>query len=170
MISCRNCSYGCCCICYNPECYLCKDNRCRFLTYPDHYVCFSCRRGWKMGGDKYWHDPNVPEDFPYRKLGDRNPTCSQCQQEGTVVSPTFRLPKRHDKEGWEVLQIMFQKNNFGECKKNTLGYFWNFFFGCTVHLPQEISSLIWYPSRKSECNDWLKYMSTKVVKNWPKNK
>lgn len=115
-MSCLNCGYNCCCTCDKPrgECRLCNI-QCELVgrvqaidpdyIYPDHYVCFKCRRGWKSS-DRYPHNTSCItlqelRNYPYNV---RKCRCSQCGDLGQKVGKNLKIPKRKKVKDWKLLE------------------------------------------------------------------
>jgi hypothetical protein len=121
-MSCGNCSYNCCCRCENKSsCRICKIDRCGHgAEYPQHHLCLDCKHVWKTRegsviirkgrviNEAYMHDK---KDIKDRKkyIGDesydmKSTSCPFCNNPGIIVGLNFRVPKKNDKKGWELLQ------------------------------------------------------------------
>ncbi|AYV87097.1 MAG: hypothetical protein Sylvanvirus24_12 [Sylvanvirus sp.] len=94
----------------------------------DHYLCFTCRRGWKSGlrntipmpkgrltmsrqdvPDHNWNEDRITrqeeKELEILKLKLTGVSrCSQCAHPGTKVGPDCRWPKASDIKGWLALQ------------------------------------------------------------------
>lgn len=131
-MSCQNCSYNCCCKCeqYNGDCRYC-DLQCngsrrmkitgniehnKYIDYdydyPNHYICFKCRIGWKSA-EKYPHDDRRERGLITKKqlaneYYDKHDTdkiaCYKCGTKGYLVGKNLRIPKKNKVKEWKLLE------------------------------------------------------------------
>lgn len=172
---CGNCSYGCCCSCKNEKCYLCSYNRgkaCRSLEtyreerYPDHYICWDCKRTWKVSFFDRRSIETKRKDVYSRNgytysLCRYTPRCGSCGKPGDQMPLSFRPPKLNDKNGWILIKKMHDREGL-IAKHENLASDWSF---CHMfHQSDEYRNKVWLPKKLSEYDDWIEFMNnTKSV-------
>jgi len=103
---CPNCS--CCCGC---KCRICRStvHECYEAytspPYPPHFVCFPCRKGWKVKPRDKLEEERKP--LKYMRYFDVTPRCPSCGKDGSQVSYDFRLPKRRDVRAWTLAKKLY---------------------------------------------------------------
>ena len=100
-----------CSSCGCPHCSCCCSCKCRFcrstqresfeprakLPYSEHFVCWSCKRGWKT---KHQSEEEEEKDF-------KGSRCPKCAADGSPVGFDFRLPKRSDNKAWSLAHKIY---------------------------------------------------------------
>jgi hypothetical protein len=82
-----------------------------------------------------------------------------------MVPVVFMAPKFTDTDGWELKRRLYDRTLFDDCRVFTLGSIWHQ-LGVRFmhHMPARIRSVINYPVKLVDFDDWVKYMSTQTVK------
>jgi len=159
--TCGNCE----CNCQRENCHICRQmymmnitdgsnhviTRCRIQCmytlkysinlsdhYLRHYLCFNCKIGRK----------------------DRS-ECYLCKKPVLQVSSNIRVPKKNDKHGWKLLELLLTKDVFSKSKKDTLASYWynNGGLNCTEHMSRTTSKLFMIPTKMNQYDDWCIYMN-----------
>ncbi len=181
---CGNCGYGCCCGCNRKDnCYLCSYDKyhisaCHYLEkynrekYPYHYVCWPCKKTWKVSFLDRRNSETKEKDNNYHKTGQCpsnwcRPQCPQCGEDGERVPYSFRGPKQKDIKGWELTKKLFNYEGIIN-KKGYLSGRWR--PGNMVHEEDRIRNMIWLPKKLSEYDDWVVFMNTTKIPHEYKSK
>lgn len=169
MSHCGNCTHGCCCYCTRENCGLCRRNhdggykKCAYTYYKSHYICLTCRRGWKRGEVK---QPGSEES----KFWEYTPSrCSICKQNGIEVSKVIAIPASHKTGQWQILTSIFEfveTVEFKRAKANTIANAitaqgFHKFLDAQVHRTK--GNNFWLPKKKYELLPWKTYMLTKPL-------
>jgi hypothetical protein len=161
MSHCGNCSHGCCCYCTRVGCGFCNNKKCGDPKYyKKHYVCFTCKIGWKHSEKKA---PNDPDDA----FWDSDPSrCSKCCKNGTEVGKCIRIPATNKHKDWQVLeQVHFsiKSPEFMTASIKTIAHeiTKNGFVKFLDELVHKPKSNFWLPTKMYEFANWKEEMIKK---------
>lgn len=168
MPECGNCSYDCCCTCFDPGCGMCKaftmnvgvtKHRCVVRggrSYRQKYVCFECRLGWKPSER---NETGEPFDSTERR-------CPQCGNNAVKVSSNARCPSPKDIKGWQL----FQKLQLGAglvMREGYLSSLWTRGVGSAMHKMPYIKRAMAMPTHLRDYDAWVEHMNTTKIPEPP---
>lgn len=154
---CYNCSYDCCCKCVRENCGYCskregyKYSKCSEVSHDRKMLCLACKKIWP-----YTFSPSIYNT---------NVVCSRCNNKGTIISHTIRIPKINNRKKWDLLKKLLYTHIFENCKSGTLGKYWydNGGLGCTLHVNDAVRAQFKIPRHNREFDDWITYMKTTKI-------